>query len=338
LTAFPVEAGLPPRIVVHDEVSSLLSFDERWRQVARFRDSDASPKEEFVPHAAGDSGLGGASYVDLVVCRDKDANTAWTSASDATLEERVFYCQNWRADVSAIVSASGGILEGAKYSAYGMPFGMPGGDADGDGDCDTADAVQVQAWITGAVYNVKGDLDLDGDVDSSDKSTVQSIPYVGAIGGQKVLSAIVGNVRAWAGGDASTRALLSVTFRNRLLSTALGRWVSRDPLTYVDGPGMYSMASTSPIVNRDPYGLSESGGMCADEMRCRRLAGSTPPGDPIGIVVRGTLGAMPGWLCRMACVAAGAACALLCAPAIPATPWCLAGCAVATQACTEGCN
>ena len=32
LTAFPVEAGLPPRIEVHDEVSSLLSFDERWRR------------------------------------------------------------------------------------------------------------------------------------------------------------------------------------------------------------------------------------------------------------------------------------------------------------------
>src|SRR5712691_10085544 len=32
LTAFPVEAGLPPRIEVHDEVSSLLTFDERWRR------------------------------------------------------------------------------------------------------------------------------------------------------------------------------------------------------------------------------------------------------------------------------------------------------------------
>jgi ATP-dependent helicase/nuclease subunit A len=31
LTAFPVEAGLPPRIEVHDEVSSLLAFEERWR-------------------------------------------------------------------------------------------------------------------------------------------------------------------------------------------------------------------------------------------------------------------------------------------------------------------
>src|SRR4051794_19438114 len=32
LTAFPIEAGLPPRIDVHDEVSSLLSFEERWRR------------------------------------------------------------------------------------------------------------------------------------------------------------------------------------------------------------------------------------------------------------------------------------------------------------------
>lgn len=31
LTAFPVEAGLPPRIEVHDEVSSLLAFEARWR-------------------------------------------------------------------------------------------------------------------------------------------------------------------------------------------------------------------------------------------------------------------------------------------------------------------
>src|SRR4029078_10946190 len=34
LTAFPVEAGLPPRIEVHDEVSSLLTFDARWRLAA----------------------------------------------------------------------------------------------------------------------------------------------------------------------------------------------------------------------------------------------------------------------------------------------------------------
>ena len=56
------------------------AFDERWRQVSRFRESDTSPKEEFVPHAAGNSGLGGSSYIDLVVCRYKDANTAWTAA------------------------------------------------------------------------------------------------------------------------------------------------------------------------------------------------------------------------------------------------------------------
>src|SRR5262249_29371625 len=31
LTEFPIEAGLPPRIEVRDEISSRLAFDARWR-------------------------------------------------------------------------------------------------------------------------------------------------------------------------------------------------------------------------------------------------------------------------------------------------------------------
>ena len=78
-------------------------YDERWRMVANYREDDSDPKEEWHPHQAGLDGLGGSSYIDLVICRDRDANTAWTSASDGVLEERMYLCQNWRADVSAIV-------------------------------------------------------------------------------------------------------------------------------------------------------------------------------------------------------------------------------------------
>jgi hypothetical protein len=93
--------GLGHRIAVHEDTNSdgavdsfdkwyYDAFDERWRVLARYRESDTSPKEDFVPHQAGLGGNGGASYIDLVVCRNKDANTAWTSASDGTLEERVY--------------------------------------------------------------------------------------------------------------------------------------------------------------------------------------------------------------------------------------------------------
>ncbi len=55
---------------------------------------DADPKERFVYHNAGLAGGGGSSYIDAVVLRDRDANTAWEDEADGTLEERVYYCQN----------------------------------------------------------------------------------------------------------------------------------------------------------------------------------------------------------------------------------------------------
>jgi len=64
------------------------AWDEGWRLAAVYRGSDANPKERFLHHQAGNSGYGGSSYIDSLVLRDRDANTAWTSASDGTLEEQ----------------------------------------------------------------------------------------------------------------------------------------------------------------------------------------------------------------------------------------------------------
>lgn len=52
--------------------------DERWRMVATYRNSDSSPKERFVYHAAGFAGSGSSSYIDAVVLRDADRNSGWT--------------------------------------------------------------------------------------------------------------------------------------------------------------------------------------------------------------------------------------------------------------------
>ncbi len=82
------------------------AYDESWKLVATYRENDASPKEMFANHNAGLDGSGGSSYIDNVILRDRDANTSWVSASDGTLEERRYYCQNWRADVLVIVSSN----------------------------------------------------------------------------------------------------------------------------------------------------------------------------------------------------------------------------------------
>jgi RHS repeat-associated protein len=243
------------------------AYDEAWRQSARFRESDTAPKEEFIAQCAGVNGLASASVVDLVVCRDRDANTAWTTASDGTLEERAYYCQNQHADVSTIIASTGAIREWATYSAYGVPLGMPGGDANSDGDCDTGDVAQIQTWISTPIYDVRGDLDLDGDVDTSDKSIASGSPFAGVTAGYSVISSVAGNSRAYTGIELlKNLAILGGRYRSYL--TKAGRWLSRDSIEYADGPSLYQYVLGRPVRHYDPMGLSSTD--------CRPVAGQYP--------------------------------------------------------------
>jgi hypothetical protein len=107
------------------------TFDERWRNVATSRSTDANPKEFFLYHAAGTGGLGGSSHIDDMVMRDRDANTAGYAAADSTKEERRFFCQDYHHNVCAVLSDGGKIIETVKYSSFGeagrqSPKGDPG--------------------------------------------------------------------------------------------------------------------------------------------------------------------------------------------------------------------
>ena len=263
--------GLGYRISIHEDTDTdgdvdsndkwfHHAFDERWRWVATFRESDTSPKEEFLHHAAGFDGQGTGSYIDLVVLRDRDANTAWTSASDAALEERIYYCQNWRADVVALVTAAGGQVEQLRYSAYGVPFGLPGGDCDSDGDCDSVDASVTASWIAAPSYDIRGDIDLDGDVDSGDQSLVAGL--TGETNGRDVLSS--STVLSHRGREGSASLWVSSTYvrRFRVVESHLGRWLSRDPIEYFDGLGLYEYVGGRPVSRQDPSGLQQQ------ELKC----------------------------------------------------------------------
>ncbi|NNF64227.1 MAG: RHS repeat-associated core domain-containing protein, partial [Acidimicrobiia bacterium] len=237
-------------------------YDDRWRIVATYRGasastSDSDPKEQFVYHNAGSDGLGSASYIDDVILRDKDANTDWDAAADGALEERVYYCQNWRHDVVALIDSSGGQLEQVRYTAYGIPDGLPAGDADSDGDVDSTDASIVNGWITSG-YDVRGDLDLDGDVDSSDHSAVQALDG-NSLGFGALSLPEIANRKAYAGyefDDALGSAFRFYHVRHRVLNSDLGRWLTRDPAAYADGPNLYSYGLSQPLKGTDPLGLT----------------------------------------------------------------------------------
>jgi RHS repeat-associated protein len=235
--------------------------------VATYRNSDTDPKERFVHQQAGDGGYGDSSYIDLVAFREKDANTAWTSASDGTLEERLYYCQNQHADVVAIVTSAGGQREMDRYSAYGVPFGLPEGDSNSDGLADATDRTIIQGWINTSAYDVRGDVDLDGDVDINDKNAVSALGAV-TLGRGALSAGAVGNRRGVAAYEIDPR--INYHVRERVLDSEVGVWLRRDPLGYVDGQNLFAALGLSPVSRTDPFGLCAQGG----------CLGSSPPPDP----------------------------------------------------------
>jgi hypothetical protein len=60
-----------------------------------------------------------------VVLRDKDANTAWTAAADS-IDERRYYCQNWRAVVSAVINSDGSQVGFSTMGQWNTPRPGPG--------------------------------------------------------------------------------------------------------------------------------------------------------------------------------------------------------------------
>ena len=232
------------------------AYDDSWRIAMTFRADDSDPKESFAYH---NPGRGGRSASDLLLLRDKDADTSWADASDGTLEERVYSLHNWRGDVVELIDDAANRVESVRYSSYGVPFGMPPGDTDNDGDGDSADDSQFTTWINASTYDVRGDLDLDGDVDATDQSTFQS-NYQGITLGRGKLStgpdSGVGNRRGYASYEHDGNVDSVAHVRHRVLMIAIGKWSRRDPLGYVDGMNLYAYVATNPLASIDPRGLS----------------------------------------------------------------------------------
>ena len=134
-------------------------------------------------HQAGQGGVRNALMLNRVIGRFRDNDAGEEGASDGVLEERIYYCQNWKGDVVALAGSAGYQLESVRYSAYGYPFGIPGGDLDSDGD----DRATVSALIAVSGFDPRADVDLDGDVDSVDSGVISAL-YVSQSLGRGVLS------------------------------------------------------------------------------------------------------------------------------------------------------
>jgi RHS repeat-associated protein len=232
-------------------------YDDQWRIVAIYRSSGSSTalKERYVRHAAGFGGYGGSSYIDDIVLRDRDVT------GDSALEERVYYIQNWRHDVSALVDRTGRLVERPKYSAYGIPtvYYAFSADFNGDGDIATdADIEDFFACLSGSCCATCGSADFNGDGDIGNDLDISDF-FLALAGGnrpQAGLSLTPKNRFGFAGGYWDSTVGLYL-FRNRWYDPSLGTFQSRDPMGFDGGSGnLYEYVGSNPTGYVDPTGLS----------------------------------------------------------------------------------
>jgi len=158
-----------------------------------------------------------------------------------------------------IVNGGGEMMVWVNYSSYGVPIGLSAGDTDSDGDCDQTDINNIDAAIS---YDVRYDLDLDGDVDATDSSRASTTFQGTTLGWGVLSSSSVSNRKGYAGYEYD-EAVSKYHVRNRVFDPALGRWIRRDPLGYVDGMSLYEYVGSIPMIVSDQMGLARCSG-CVD--------------------------------------------------------------------------
>ena len=203
----------------------------------------------------------------------RDANTAWASTADSTLEERVYYCQNWRADLVALMTSDGHLINQVRYDPYGVPFGIAKSDLEADGDVDTNDYTQYSTYYSGSTMPF-ADWNWDGTKNTSDITAYLNDKNADSALGRGVLAymtwshAGAANRKGYAGyevdpvltGSEGWESVYHV--RHRVYLSQLGRWARRDPLGYVDGPSLYAYVASMPEIKRDFTGLAKGQGQC----------------------------------------------------------------------------
>lgn len=227
-------------------------YDERWRIVATFDDTNATPTRRVIHHSAGLAGMGGSSYIDSVIL--EDAN----ETGDMNLETRYYPLQNWRADVVCVGKLSGGgfqLIEAIDYDTYGNAVSRPPVSADFDqgGGVDSSDYADFYAAYE--LGEPEADADLDGGITPNDVAVFLAAFEAGILGPSRGSGAYSGVIAGYAGYVRDRWAPDLYHVRHRVYDTRMGTWTKRDPLGYVDGSSVYLYSVSRPICRRDPSGL-----------------------------------------------------------------------------------
>ncbi|RNC81191.1 MAG: hypothetical protein ED559_05160 [Phycisphaera sp.] len=213
----------------------------------------------------GDGGIDDACYRRI----DANADGDYLDSTDS----HWYLLRDIQGNVVAVVDETGALHERVHYNPWGQARHSWPGDFDGDGDVDATDggyytALTLPVAITSTSYNADLDLDFDGDIDLNDQTLFNTAGYKSALP--------AGSVSDRAGPDnpfgyasylhrPETNLYLA---RHRHYDPIDGRWISRDPIGYLDGYNLYEYVSSSPNRYGDSYGLSKEGNNTGDSGSC----------------------------------------------------------------------
>jgi RHS repeat-associated protein len=179
-----------------------------------------------------------------------------------------YLLQNWRGDVSLVVTDAARVIEWVQYSAYGVPFGIPAGNASSNGANNVEDLSMLTNWIGNEVWDARWDLSADGSVTMADYAH-----YPEKTLGRGKLSWINNRIGYAAYQHAPELAGTKYIVRYRWLLADLAIFNRRDPhpKLYVDGMNLYQYARSSPLWRRDPSGLCSIGRCPGEPCECEGL-------------------------------------------------------------------
>jgi len=186
-------------------------------------------------------GLGGTN--DIVQRTERDL----TQSGDPITKQR-WYVTDLDSSVVATVSQTGAIVERVSYTPFGEVRHHPSSDLNGDGKVDFNDQLLlVGNWGNSGL----GDISQDGVVNLADQLILQAQFTSGlAPGGLSTDGNTIGFTAHIY--DVESGLLLA---RFRVYDAQLGRWLSPDPASFVDGMNLYLYVRGNPLMWWDPLGL-----------------------------------------------------------------------------------
>ena len=166
-----------------------------------------------------------------------------------------FLCDR-KYDVIAVLRDNGAasLIERVRYTPYGVARHEPASDMDGDGSVSSTELLAILPLLgtpfTSPNYNPDLDVDRDGQINTSDYLAVLANFAAGVAEGKV---STVHNIIAYSGYVYDEAVDLDLS-RYRWFDPGMGRWISRDPLEYVDSHDLYEYVRSAPTTTLDSDG------------------------------------------------------------------------------------